>query len=149
MKKNRILTESQKKQILENKQKNIIENFSNVFNKIKRLNENELNNQEPTYYIDKYKDSIIKFNELKSPYNRDIDKAIKMAIQLLNDIYEDLKKHQLKIKNLEDKKDFNDVDGFDFNSWAYTQETQLKDMWHNLKKELNNLYFERDGLTTI
>jgi len=42
MKKNRILTESQKKQILENKQKNIIENFTNVFNKIKRLNENEI-----------------------------------------------------------------------------------------------------------
>jgi hypothetical protein len=47
MKKNRILTESQKKQIIENKQKNIIENFSNVFNKIKRLNENEIGNELP------------------------------------------------------------------------------------------------------
>ena len=47
MKKNRILTESQKKQIIDDKQKNIIENFANVFNKIKRLNENELSNELP------------------------------------------------------------------------------------------------------
>lgn len=54
MKKNRILTEAQKNQIFENKQKNIIENFSNIFNKIKRLNENEVGNQLPqedTEYI--------------------------------------------------------------------------------------------------
>jgi len=47
MKKNRILTESKKKQIIDDKQKNIIENFANVFNKIKRLNENELSNELP------------------------------------------------------------------------------------------------------
>jgi hypothetical protein len=47
MKKNRILTESQKKQIINDKQKNIIENFASVFNKIKRLNENELTNELP------------------------------------------------------------------------------------------------------
>tara|TARA_R110002126_G_scaffold1909_1_gene11346 strand:- start:10144 stop:10671 length:528 start_codon:yes stop_codon:yes gene_type:complete len=47
MKKNRILTESQKKQISDDKQKNIIENFVSVFNKIKRLNENELSNELP------------------------------------------------------------------------------------------------------
>ncbi len=47
MKNNRILTESQKKEIIENKQKNIIENFSKVFNKIKRLNENEIATELP------------------------------------------------------------------------------------------------------
>ncbi len=69
MKKNRILTESQKKQIIDDKQKNIIENFANVFNKIKRLNENELTNELPEEVVEfitneinnlKYKDI---FNE--------------------------------------------------------------------------------------
>jgi len=47
MKKNRILTEAQKKEIFETKQKNIIENFSNIFNKIKRINENEVGKELP------------------------------------------------------------------------------------------------------
>jgi hypothetical protein len=63
MKKNRILTESQKKQILENKQKNIIENFSNVFNKIKRLNENEIGNELPEEDVEKIL-NVINQNDL-------------------------------------------------------------------------------------
>jgi len=42
MKKNKILTESQKRQIIENKQKVIIESFASTFNKIKRIDEGEL-----------------------------------------------------------------------------------------------------------
>ena len=40
--KNRILTESQKRQITEDKEKAILESFKSTFNKIKRLDENEL-----------------------------------------------------------------------------------------------------------
>ena len=36
-KKNRILTESEKKQILKNKENLIVDNFRNVFNRIKRI----------------------------------------------------------------------------------------------------------------
>ncbi len=42
-KKNRILTESEKKQILKNKESLIVDNFRNVFNRIKRIDEQELN----------------------------------------------------------------------------------------------------------
>tara|TARA_R110002126_G_scaffold35407_2_gene108947 strand:- start:4909 stop:6312 length:1404 start_codon:yes stop_codon:yes gene_type:complete len=42
-KKNRILTESEKKQILKNKENLIVDNFRNVFNRIKRIDEQELN----------------------------------------------------------------------------------------------------------
>ena len=41
-KKNRILTESQKRQIIENKEKLIINSFTKTFNKIKRIDENEI-----------------------------------------------------------------------------------------------------------
>lgn len=43
MKKNRILTESEKKEILNNKEQLIIESFREEFNKIKRTNESNLN----------------------------------------------------------------------------------------------------------
>lgn len=39
MKKNKILTESQKRQIIKDKQKAIIESFASTFNKIKRIDE--------------------------------------------------------------------------------------------------------------
>ena len=42
MKKNRILTESEKKQIIKNKEKVIIESFVNTFNKIKRIDEDKM-----------------------------------------------------------------------------------------------------------
>ena len=41
--KNRILTESQKRQITENKEKAILESFASTFNKIKRIDESEIN----------------------------------------------------------------------------------------------------------
>ena len=40
---NRILTESQKRQITENKEKAILESFASTFNKIKRIDESEIN----------------------------------------------------------------------------------------------------------
>jgi hypothetical protein len=48
MKKNRILTESEKRQIIDDKQKVIIESFRSTFNKIKRIDENELSDIEST-----------------------------------------------------------------------------------------------------
>tara|TARA_Y100000592_G_scaffold27256_1_gene43285 strand:+ start:133 stop:816 length:684 start_codon:yes stop_codon:yes gene_type:complete len=42
MKKNRILTESEKRQIIDDKQKAIVESFASVFNRIKRINESEI-----------------------------------------------------------------------------------------------------------
>ena len=83
MKKNRILTESQKNQIINDKQKNIIENFANVFNKIKRLNENELSNELPeeavefiTNEINNLEDKDIfneEFYDIVGPWEKDKD----------------------------------------------------------------------------
>ena len=41
-KKNRILTESQKRQIIQDKEKSILKSFASTFNKIKRIDENEI-----------------------------------------------------------------------------------------------------------
>tara|TARA_R110001592_G_scaffold26307_1_gene98641 strand:+ start:2599 stop:3267 length:669 start_codon:yes stop_codon:yes gene_type:complete len=46
MKRNRILTESQKRQIIENKEKAILESFASTFNRIKRIDESEINENE-------------------------------------------------------------------------------------------------------
>jgi glutathionyl-hydroquinone reductase len=46
MKNNRILTESEKKEILNNKEQLIIESFREEFNKIKRIDENELKEED-------------------------------------------------------------------------------------------------------
>ena len=46
--KNRILTESQKRQITENKEKAILESFASTFNNIKRIDENEINEAKNT-----------------------------------------------------------------------------------------------------
>ena len=49
--KNRILTESQKRQIIENKEKAILESFASTFNKIKRIDESKINeNSSDTYF---------------------------------------------------------------------------------------------------
>ena len=48
MKKKEFLTESKKKAIIAEKEKAIVESFAKQFNKIKRLDENEV--QEATYY---------------------------------------------------------------------------------------------------
>ena len=40
--KNKILTESQKRQIIQDKEKSILESFTKTFNKIKRIDENEI-----------------------------------------------------------------------------------------------------------
>ena len=42
MKKNRILTESEKRQLIDDKQKAILESFTSVFNRIKRVDDKEL-----------------------------------------------------------------------------------------------------------
>ena len=42
MKKNRILTESQRRQIIDDKQKAIVESFASTFNRIKRIDESEI-----------------------------------------------------------------------------------------------------------
>jgi len=42
---NRILTESQKKQIIQDKEKAILESFASTFNKIKRIDENKINEE--------------------------------------------------------------------------------------------------------
>jgi len=72
MKKNRILTESQKKQILENKQKNIIENFTNVFNNIKRINENEVGKELPQEDVEKIL-NVINQNDLDLEFTDELE----------------------------------------------------------------------------
>tara|TARA_B110000285_G_C15068910_1_gene586799 strand:+ start:979 stop:1395 length:417 start_codon:yes stop_codon:yes gene_type:complete len=48
---NRILTESQKRQIIENKEKSILESFTKTFNKIKRIDESPIKeNSSDTYF---------------------------------------------------------------------------------------------------
>ena len=46
MKKNRILTESERRQIIDDKQKAIIESFASTFNRIKRIDESKIDENE-------------------------------------------------------------------------------------------------------
>jgi len=61
MKNNKILTESEKKEILNNKEQLIIESFREQFNKIKRINENELKEEDGAnakYILDQVKNFV-------------------------------------------------------------------------------------------
>ena len=60
---NRILTESQKRQITENKEKAILESFASTFNKIKRIDESEINDMTQEEKIKKLEEEV---KELKS-----------------------------------------------------------------------------------
>ena len=57
MKKNRILTESQRRQIIDDKQKAIVESFASTFNRIKRIDESKIDENDVT--------NSPEFNELK------------------------------------------------------------------------------------
>jgi len=90
-KKNRILTESEKKQILKNKESLIIDNFRNVFNRIKRIDEQELNDEAPStpevlfpdWLIGKLRDVHSKPGQ-GSIFNGDINKIVELGKSIVN-----------------------------------------------------------------
>ena len=75
MKKNRILTESQKRQITENKEKAILESFASTFNKIKRIDESEINENSSDTYFETLSETLdyVREQVLKMGYTLDED----------------------------------------------------------------------------
>ena len=68
---------------------------------------------------------------------------IKEVSNAINKVVEIYKNHEAEVKIKCDKKDFNNVNGIDFNTWAYTQENRIQSLYNDLKSKYHDLHFEK------
>jgi len=69
----------------------------------------------------------------------DIDE-VKNAVNVVVSIHE---QHEKEIKSKCEANDFKDVEGVDFNIWAYTQLNRIEDIYNDLKSRYHELHFEK------
>jgi hypothetical protein len=73
--------------------------------------------------------------------SQDIDVVIK-AVNDVKSIYDN---HLKECETKEKEKDFSNVNGVDFNVWAYCQEIRIKDIYFELKSKYYDLHFDKFG----
>ena len=99
MKKNRILTESQKRQIIENKEKVILESFASTFNRIKRIDESEINEVIDSKSIGSNLDKGTMANLDEAKFKMDIQSAVDSSIAKAFDrVFDALERHDYNLR---------------------------------------------------
>jgi hypothetical protein len=78
---------------------------------------------------------------LKSDNLEEVQKAINEIVA----IYEE---HQRNIKTKEEAQDFSNVEGVDFNVWAYVQITKMQAVYFDLKNKYHDLHFDKYQFNT-
>jgi hypothetical protein len=78
----------------------------------------------------KYK-SFLKSNDINEVLN---------AVNEVVKIYEN---HEEEIFEKVENQNFSDVNGIDFNTWAYTQQLRIESLYHDLKSRYYSLHFEK------
>jgi len=68
-----------------------------------------------------------------------IDEVLKATNEVVK-IYE---KHEAEIKTKCENKDFSNVENVDFNTWAYTQQIKIEQLYNELKSKYHDLHFEK------
>lgn len=68
-----------------------------------------------------------------------IDEVLKATNEVVK-IYE---QHEAQIKIKEQNKDFSNVENVDFNTWAYTQQIRIEQLYNDLKSKYYDLHFEK------
>ena len=68
-----------------------------------------------------------------------IDEVLKATNEVVK-IYE---QHEAEIKTKCENKDFSNVENVDFNTWAYTQQIKIEQLYNDLKSKYHDLHFEK------
>lgn len=68
-----------------------------------------------------------------------IDEVLKATNEVVK-IYE---QHEAEIKTKCENKDFSNVENVDFNTWAYTQQIRIEQLYNDLKSKYYDLHFEK------
>jgi len=66
--------------------------------------------------------------------------AVKTAVNEVVKIYQ---AHELAIFEKCEQQNFDDVNGVDFNTWAYTQQQRIESLYMDLKSKYHDLHFEK------
>ena len=75
-------------------------------------------------------------NFLQSCNLQDVQRAV-------NEVVKIYKSHQEEIEKKCKDQDFKDVNGLDFNEWAYTQEIKIEELYNELKSRYHDLHFDK------
>lgn len=76
--------------------------------------------------------------KLKKLLNSNDIEEVTKGINIIVKIY---KEHQEEVKNKCKNKDFKDVENVDFNTWAYTQQIRIEQLYNDLKSKYHDLHF--------
>jgi len=68
---------------------------------------------------------------------------IEEVLNATNKVVEIYKVHEQEVKQKCELKDFNSVEGVDFNTWAYTQQTRIEQLYNDLKSKYHDLLFQK------
>jgi len=68
---------------------------------------------------------------------------INEVLQAVNSVVDIYKAHETEVKNKVEKKDFNPINGIDFNNWAYTQLYRIESLYNDLKSKYHDLHFDK------
>lgn len=71
--------------------------------------------------------------------SNNIDEVLKATNEVVK-IYE---QHEAEIKTKCENKDFSNVENVDFNTWAYTQQIKIEQLYNDLKSKYYDLHFEK------
>lgn len=71
--------------------------------------------------------------------SKNIDEVLKATNEVVK-IYE---QHDQEVKQKCELKDFSNVEGVDFNTWAYTQQIRIEQLYNDLKSKYHDLHFEK------
>ena len=68
---------------------------------------------------------------------------INEVLNAVNKVVEIYENHNNEIVKKCENNDFNEVNGIDFNHWAYTQQIRIEQLYNDLKSKYYYLHFEK------
>jgi hypothetical protein len=73
---------------------------------------------------------------------------INEVLTATNEVVKIYKDHEEEVKQKCKVQNFENVNGIDFNVWAYTQENRINDLYNDLKSKYHDLHFDKYQFNT-
>lgn len=78
-----------------------------------------------------------------------METEIDNQVRIVNRLANKYKAHQTEVYKREQAKDFSDVNGVDFNEWAYDTLHEIEDEYFEELSKLHGMLFKKNGFVAI
>ena len=68
---------------------------------------------------------------------------INEVLTATNEVVKIYKDHEAEVKQKCSIQNFENINGIDFNVWAYTQQTRIEQLYNDLKSKYHDLHFQK------